>query len=132
MGSTLGLYHFLLKNNHEPIVIALMNFLISLLGFQAQRPLKYSKRQRKLHRNTGGSRSNFHVGLQCFAPRGWSDGAVLADESAFIMIDHQKRMMICSIHVFRHLFWVHLRNVIQFHLFLDKKTSTRQLEPAGY
>jgi phosphoesterase RecJ-like protein len=51
MGSTLGLYHFLLKNNHEPIVIALMNFLISL-GL-AQRPLKYSKRQRKLHRNTG-------------------------------------------------------------------------------
>jgi hypothetical protein len=65
-----------------------MNFLI-LLGFQAQRPLKYSKRQRKLHRNTGGSRSNFHVGLQCFAPRGAI--AVLAEMKApFIMIDHHK------------------------------------------
>jgi hypothetical protein len=72
-----------------------MNFLISLLGFQAQRPLKYSKRQRKLHRNTGGSRSNFHVGLQCFAPRGWSDGSCFSrNESAFIMIDHHQNRMI--------------------------------------
>jgi hypothetical protein len=47
---------FLLKK-HEPIVIAPNPDFA--FGFQAQRPLKYSKRQRKLHRNTGGSRSIF-------------------------------------------------------------------------
>jgi phosphoesterase RecJ-like protein len=116
MGSTLGLYHFI-KNNHEPIVIAPNEFPDFLACFQAQRPLKYSKRQRKLHRNTGGSRSNFHVGLQCFAPRGWSGSCFSRNESAFIMIDHHQNRMIMQHTRIQTPLWVHLRNVIQFHLF---------------
>jgi phosphoesterase RecJ-like protein len=50
MGSTLGLYHFLLKNNHEPTVIA-NEFPIFLLGFQVRKQLRYSKRKRKLREN---------------------------------------------------------------------------------
>jgi phosphoesterase RecJ-like protein len=51
MGSTLGLYHFLLKNNHEPTVIAPNEFPIFLLGFQVRKQLRYSKRKRKLREN---------------------------------------------------------------------------------
>jgi phosphoesterase RecJ-like protein len=48
MGSTLGLYHFLLKTIMNLSIVP-NEFPDFLLGFQAQRPLKYSKRQRKLH-----------------------------------------------------------------------------------
>jgi phosphoesterase RecJ-like protein len=67
-----------------------MNFLISLLGFQAQRPLKYSKRQRKLHRNTEAVDLIFTLDFNALHRVGGAMEAVLADESAFIMIDHQK------------------------------------------
>jgi hypothetical protein len=73
MGSTLGLYHFF-KNNHEPIVIAPNEFPDFLAWLPGSETVKIFEKT-KLHRNTGGSRSNFHVGLQCFAPRGWSDGS---------------------------------------------------------
>jgi hypothetical protein len=67
-----------------------MNFLISLLGFQAQRPLKYSKRQRKLHRNTGADLI-FTLDFNALHRVGGAMEAVLAEMKApFIMIDHHQ------------------------------------------
>jgi phosphoesterase RecJ-like protein len=48
--------------------------------------------------------------------------AVLAEMKApFIMIDHHQNRMIMQHTRIQTPLWVHLRNVIQFHLFLDKK-----------
>ena len=84
MGSTLGLYHFLLKLNHEPIVIApneFPEFLAWLPG--SEKVLIFEKKQRNYHQNTARSRNRFYSRFQRFASCGRNGKHLEYIESAF-------------------------------------------------
>jgi phosphoesterase RecJ-like protein len=128
MGSTLGLYHFLLKQSwtYRDCSNEFPDFLA-----WAQRPLKYSKNKENCTEILEAVDLIFTLDFNALHRVGGAMEAVLKWKRLYHDWPSSKTGWLCSIHVFRHLFWVHLRNVIQFHLFLDKKkTSTRQLEPA--
>lgn len=93
MGSTLALYHFLLKNNHEPIVIApneFPDFLAWLPGSEAVKIFEKDKENcTKILEN---SDLIFTLDFNALHRTGNEMEPVLAQQKAtFIMIDHHQK-----------------------------------------
>ena len=62
MGSTLGLYHFLLKNHHHPVVVSPNEFPDFLAWMPGSETVKiYEKDKENCTKILGGSRSLFSL-----------------------------------------------------------------------
>ncbi|PRZ27918.1 DHH family phosphoesterase [Flavobacterium granuli] len=93
MGSTLGLYHFLLKNNHEPIVIAPNEFPDFLAWLPGSETVKiFEKDKENCTKILENSDLIFTLDFNALHRVGNEMEEVLAQQKAtFIMIDHHQK-----------------------------------------
>jgi nanoRNase/pAp phosphatase (c-di-AMP/oligoRNAs hydrolase) len=93
MGSTLGLYHFLLKNNHEPIVIAPNEFPDFLAWLPGAETVKiFEKDKENCTKILEAADLIFTLDFNALHRVGGEMEHVLAEMKApFIMIDHHQK-----------------------------------------
>ncbi|WP_413998921.1 DHH family phosphoesterase [Flavobacterium sp. W1B] len=93
MGSTLGLYHFLLKNNHEPIVIAPNEFPDFLAWLPGSETVKiFEKDKENCTKILEATDLIFTLDFNALHRTGTDMEQVLAQQKApFIMIDHHQK-----------------------------------------
>lgn len=92
MGSTLGLYHFLLKHNHEPIVIA-PNEFPDFLGWLpgSETVLVFEKDKENCSRVLGEAELIFTLDFNALHRVGEMEKVLEKLTAPFIMIDHHQK-----------------------------------------
>lgn len=124
MGSTLGLYHFLLKNNHEPTVIAPNEFPDFLAWLPGSETVKiFEKDKENCSEILKESELIFTLDFNAFHRVGSEMEQVLEElEAPFIMIDHhQKPDSYATVTYSDTSFGSTCEMLYNFIVFLDKK-----------
>ena len=92
MGSTLGLYHFLLKNNHHPVVISPNEFPDFLAWMPGSETVKiYEKDKENCTRILEESELIFTLDFNALHRTGEMENVLATLKAPFIMIDHHQK-----------------------------------------
>ena len=92
MGSTLGLYHFLLKNNHKPVVVSPNEFPDFLAWMPGSETVKiYEKDKENCTKILEDAEIIFTLDFNALHRTGEMEQLLVTLTSTFIMIDHHQK-----------------------------------------
>jgi phosphoesterase RecJ-like protein len=92
MGSTLGLYHFLLKNNHHPVVVSPNEFPDFLAWMPGSETVKiYEKDKEKCTKILEEAELIFTLDFNALHRTGEMENVLAKLKAPFIMIDHHQK-----------------------------------------
>jgi bifunctional oligoribonuclease and PAP phosphatase NrnA len=123
MGSTLGLYHFLLKNNHQPMVIAPNDFPDFLSWLPGSETVKiFEKDTENCTKILEEAELIFTLDFNAFHRTGEMEHTLARLKAPFIMIDHHQKPDDYATYTYSDTsFGSTCEMVYNFILFLDKK-----------
>jgi phosphoesterase RecJ-like protein len=123
MGSTLGLYHFLLKNNHQPTVIAPNDFPDFLSWLPGSETVKiFEKNTENCTTILEEAELIFTLDFNAFHRTGEMEHTLARLKAPFIMIDHHQKPDDYATYTYSDTsFGSTCEMVYNFILFLDKK-----------
>ncbi|MEO8238242.1 MAG: bifunctional oligoribonuclease/PAP phosphatase NrnA [Flavobacterium sp.] len=123
MGSTLGLYHFLLKNNHQPTVIAPNDFPDFLSWLPGSETVKiFEKDTENCTKILEEAELIFTLDFNAFHRTGEMEHTLARLKAPFIMIDHHQKPDDYATYTYSDTsFGSTCEMVYNFILFLDKK-----------
>ncbi|KLT70278.1 MULTISPECIES: DHH family phosphoesterase [unclassified Flavobacterium] len=128
MGSTLGLYHFLLKNNHQPTVIAPNDFPDFLAWLPGSETVKiFEKDTENCTKILEEAEIVFTLDFNAFHRTGEMEHTLAKLKAPFIMIDHHQRPDDYATYMYSDTtFGSTCEMVYNFISFLDKKEDLDQ------
>ncbi|MDX6188363.1 bifunctional oligoribonuclease/PAP phosphatase NrnA [Flavobacterium sp. FlaQc-52] len=128
MGSTLGLYHFLLKNNHQPTVIAPNDFPDFLAWLPGSETVKiFEKDTENCTKILEEAEIVFTLDFNAFHRTGEMEHTLAKLKVPFIMIDHHQRPDDYATYMYSDTtFGSTCEMVYNFISFLDKKEDLDQ------
>lgn len=123
MGSTLGLYHFLLKNNHQPTVIAPNDFPDFLAWLPGSETVKiFEKDTENCTKILEEAELIFTLDFNAFHRTGEMEHTLVKLKAPFIMIDHHQKPDDYATYMYSDTaFGSTCEMVYNFISFLDKK-----------
>ncbi|WP_264536873.1 DHH family phosphoesterase [Flavobacterium sp. N1736] len=123
MGSTLGLYHFLLKNNHQPTVIAPNDFPDFLAWLPGSETVKiFEKDTENCTKILEEAEIIFTLDFNAFHRTGEMEHTLAKLKAPFIMIDHHQKPDDYAMYMYSDTsFGSTCEMVYNFISFLDKK-----------
>jgi phosphoesterase RecJ-like protein len=125
MGSTLGLYHFLLKNNHHPVVISPNEFPDFLAWMPGSETIKiYEKDKKNCSKILEEAEIIFTLDFNALHRVGEMENVLNTLKSPFVMIDHHQSPDDYATVTFSDVaFGSTCEMLYHFISFLDKKTQ---------